>query len=171
MSPWACICKCLWHENTSPQSLLKPCSMKLHTWQWFKNKQICFPYRPCGGPLSGSQWWRCSPCQRGLEWRHPCYAARVQPCSGPCWKRQRHTSPERRKQTGCVGEDGRMRSLHHEAMSRNRNWRNRKQEKMPFYCIICSSSTGYSKCVFCLYIPLLTCPDSEEQLSGYNSSI
>lgn len=131
----------------------------------FQNKHICFPYQLCRRSLSGSRWWRSSPCQWGL-WRwHPCDAALVQPCSGPCWKRQRHTSPERRKQTGFVGEDGRKRSQHHEATSRNRNWKSWNQEKTSL--LIVSSSIGYPKYPPCCFLFIYStsqpgCQESEE---------
>lgn len=97
-----------------------------------KNKRIHFPYRPCGGPLSGSQWWRRSPCQWGLGWWRPCCAALARPCSGSCWRRQRRTSPARMRWTGCGGENGRKRSPRHEATGSNRNWKSRNQNNL-FY--------------------------------------
>lgn len=87
-----------------------------------------FPYQPCEGPRSGSQWWPSSPYQWGLGWLRPCYAALIQPYRDPCWKRKKHTSPAWSGQTGCSGEDETKRSLHHEAVSRNRNWKSKKKQ-------------------------------------------
>lgn len=116
--------------------------------RWSHLKITSFTYQLCAGPLSGSQWWQYSLCQWGLGWLHPCDEVLVQPCRDPCSKRQKHTSPGRRKQTWCGEEDGRKRSLHHEATSRNKSWKSRKQERDS--CVLCTVFHGLYLVLFML---------------------